>query len=136
MQKEDGINSLNESFKLMKPNSKIFISCPNTYNKKNPYDTQYAAHLYEWDKQELQDQLIRTGFKINNCFGLYAKKREFDKIAIKVMNENDYNYYQKLSEYLPTPFLMSFASILFPEIASEILFIAHKPKGQGSLNLL
>jgi len=118
---------------LMKPGAQMFISCPNTYNKKDPYDTQYAAHLYEWDKKELEKELIKTGFEIKDCFGLYAKKREFDKIATQIMSDIEYKNYQRLSKYLPTPFLMSFISILFPEIASEVLFIVKKPSNQKEI---
>ena len=49
MQKDVGRRSLENCFKLLKPGGEMFLSCPNTANKKDPYDTQYAAHVYEWD---------------------------------------------------------------------------------------
>jgi len=121
MQKVDGAASLRECYKLLKPGHQMFLSCPNTVEKKDPYDTQYAAHLYEWDLDELRTECEATGFEIKNVFGLHSKKRKFDKL----MEDNE--MYQKFKEYLPTPFLMSFFPIIYPEYADEVLLIVEKP---------
>ena len=120
MQKEHGYQSLVECYKLLKPGKKMFLSCPNTMDKKDPYDTQYRAHLYEWNLTELKEAVLEVGFKVNDVFGLYSKKRKFDKLM-----ENDKTY-QRLKEYFPTPFLMSFYPVLYPEYSDEVLLVLSK----------
>lgn len=127
MQREDGAKSLREAWKVLKPGKKMFLSCPNTMDKKNPYDTQYAAHLYEWDLDELTKECKLIGFNIENTFGLYAKKRKFDKIMENESNEIR-EMYNKFKEYLPTPFLMSFFPTIFPQYADEVVLIVSKPE--------
>ena len=36
--------------------------------------------------------------------------------------------YKKFKEYIPTPFLMSFFPVIYPEYADEVLMILKKPK--------
>jgi 2-polyprenyl-3-methyl-5-hydroxy-6-metoxy-1,4-benzoquinol methylase len=127
MQKEVGFRSLKNCFNLMKPGADIFLSCPNTMNKKDPYDVQYAAHLYEWDLEELTQALLEVGFEIKNVFGLVAKKREFDEF-METRPLEERRIYNRLAEYLPTPWLISFMPIIYPTAASEVLIIARRPK--------
>ncbi len=126
MQKEVGYRSLQNCFTLMKPNAEIFLSCPNTMNKKDPYDTQYAAHLYEWDVEELSTALKEIGFDILDKFGLVAKKRDFDKY-METRKDHEKKMYNRLMEYFPTAWLMAIAPVLYPEAASEVAIIAQKP---------
>jgi len=53
MQREAGVESLRQCYKVMRKGAKMFLSSPNTSSKQDPYDTQYAAHLYEWPRSEL-----------------------------------------------------------------------------------
>ncbi len=133
MQKEAGYKSLIACHRVMKPSSRLFLSCPNTMDKRDPYDTQYAAHLYEWNLEELTDALLDIGFMINEVFGLVAKKREFD-VFMQSRPDAENELYGKLAKYLPTNWLMSFIPILYPEAASEVLIIAEKPN-KKSFNL-
>lgn len=128
MQKKAGIKSLKNCFKLLKPGHSLFLSCPNTINKKDPYDTQYAAHVYEWDADELKKTLLSIGFEIKEEYGLVAKVRDFEKWLELPGHEMVSDQYNRLKKYLPSQWLMSFMPILYPEISSEILLIAKKPR--------
>lgn len=127
MQKEAGYKSLKHCFEILKAGQEMFLSCPNTMNKKDPYDTQYAAHIYEWDIYELKKAVEKIGFEIKKEYGLVAKVRDLEKWISK-QKEDIKKQYQELKEYLPTPWLMSFFPILYPESASEILLIIKKPE--------
>jgi hypothetical protein len=118
--------------KLIKATGQMFLSCPNTMDKKDPYDTQYAAHLYEWDVDELTEALDTAGFEISQAVGLTAKKREFDVFMSRQPKEEQ-EWYADLGTYLPTPWLMAIAPIRYPEAASEVLLVCH-PKGQRRQN--
>lgn len=132
MQKEAGYKSLQACYKLLKPGKPIFISCPNTMNKKDPYDTQYRAHLYEWDLEELSTAMKEIGFEISNVFGLVAKKKQFDQYMEEHKRDNIqsrylHHLYKRLSEYFPTDWLMAFFPVLYPQAAAEVAIVATKP---------
>lgn len=132
MQKEAGAASLKHCYSILKPGSEMFLSCPNTSDKKDPYDTQYAAHLYEWGLQELKDEASKLGFEIVSEYGLVGKVKDFEKFMHSARNINPkqrylLDSYEALKGYLPTNWLMAFMPILFPEAAAEVLLILRKP---------
>lgn len=127
MQKDVGYRSLENCFKLLKPGGEMFLSCPNTSDKQDPYDTQYAAHVYEWGLNELKTAVKDIGFQITEEYGLVGKVKEFEGWISKQSLELQERYYA-LKRYLPSPWLMSFLPILHPEAAAEILLICRKQK--------
>jgi len=133
MQKKVGYKSLQHCFNILKPGQQMFLSCPNTSDKKNPYDTQYAAHIYEWGINELKRAVNHIGFKIVEEYGLVAKVKSFEK-WIESQSMEIKEQYWKLKKYLPSNWLMSFFPILYPEAASEILLILQKPKFKTIFN--
>lgn len=129
MQKDVGYRSLEECCSLLRPGGWLFLSCPNTREKKDPYDTQYAAHLYEWDLEELRAAVKEIGFVVRECYGLVGKVREFEKF-ISTRSQSEREQYARLKQYLPSKWLMAFIPILYPEAAAEVLLICEKP-GRG-----
>lgn len=129
MQREVGYRSLQNCFNLLKPGALLFLSSPNTMEKKNPYDTQYAAHLYEWDLQELSEAVLQVGFEIVDAFGLVGKVKDFERF-IDSRSEAEKVWYYKLKKYLPSPWLMAFVPILYPEAAAEVLLLIKKPESR------
>jgi len=126
MQREAGAQSLRECFKLLAPRGTLFISCPNTQEKEDPYDTQYAAHLYEWDVAELSKELIEIGFKIKEKFGLVMKKRkmdEFFEIDREIAGVNWSSVYKIFKNYMPTAWLCAVMPIAFPNVADEVAIV-------------
>ena len=135
MQKNVGYESLISCFNVLKPGHEMFLSCPNTSDKKNPYDTQYAAHIYEWGINELRGAVEEIGFEIVQEYGLVAKVKDFEAWLSKFKNSPVSRQYWKLKEYLPTAWLMSFIPILYPEAAAEILIIVRKPKDSEKIKM-
>ena len=128
MQRDAGAQSLRECKKLLAPGGTLFISCPNTLDKKDPYDTQYKAHLYEWDLDELSQELELVGFKIQKKFGLVIKKRKLDDLFSGQINDgNGINwssiYHLVLKDYLPTAWLCAIMAIAFPHHADEVALV-------------
>lgn len=136
MQKEVGYKSLQNCFQILKPGHEMFLSCPNTSDKKDPYDTQYAAHIYEWGINELRSAVEEIGFEITEEYGLVAKVKEFETWLQKSENKSLTRQYQRLKRYMPTAWLMSFIPILYPEAASEVLMIVKKPAHSGLNKLI
>ena len=138
MQRDVGYKSLQNCFNLLKQGGALVLSCPNTVNKKDPYDTQYAAHLYEWDLEELSTALLDVGFNIKDTFGLVGKVRDFERYmeGIKEKDIHNYSLYYRFKEYLPSSWLMAFFPILYPEAAAEVMILAGKDKkSKGLFNL-
>jgi len=126
MQKEAGYKSLENCYTALKPGHQMFLSCPNTTDKKDPYDTQYAAHIYEWDIHELRDALGEIGFSIVHEYGLVGKVRPFEAWLV-TQHPSIKKRYELMKEYLPTAWLMAFMPILYPEAAAEVLLVIEKP---------
>lgn len=125
MQREAGVSSLRECYNVMAPGGTLFLSSPNTPDKQDPYDTQYAAHLYEWPQEELQDELEKAGFYIQDRIGLVAKVRGYeDKLHEKYPQFVE--AFNGLKRYMPSAWLYGIFPILTPDIADEILFIARR----------
>jgi len=130
MQREAGAQSLRECYKLLTSGGTLFISCPNTVEKKDPYDTQYAAHLYEWDVKELTKELDEVGFEIKEKFGLVMKKRKLDKFFEgQDRDGGGVNWslvYQVMKNYMPTAWLCAVMAIPFPHAADEVALVCTK----------
>ena len=130
MQRDAGAQSLREALKVLKPGGTLFISCPNTPEKKDPYETQYAAHLYEWDLDELTQELQKASFEIQKTIGLVMKKRPMDQFfgPNGVAPEEWKTMYKMYEDYMPTAWLCAFMAIPFPEHADEVALVCTKPK--------
>lgn len=125
MHKDVGTQSLIECYKIMNKDSVMFLSCPNTPG--NGYETQYAAHVYEWGYDELKEKLDEIGFEIINEVGLVMKvkkMKEFFESDIPEQAVKD--LYKKLSLYMPSAWLSSIMSIPYPKQSDEVLFVVRK----------
>lgn len=126
MQKTAGIQSVVECFRLLRPGGTMFLTTPNTEDKENEYDTQYAAHLYEWGRQEVRDTCESIGFVIEQEFGLLAKVRGYRE-AMEEEYPELVPIFDKFREYYPSTWLYSVFPVITPLIADEVAFIMSKP---------
>jgi len=122
MHPDDGLKSLYEAHKVAKPGARMFLSCPNTPEDQNGYDTHYAAHVYEWKRSELERGLTESGWKIEDVYGVYMspdtlKKRLNGLPKLKAM-------YERQRQYIPGDWLMPAYAAIFPDDASELALIA------------
>lgn len=125
MHKDVGFQSLKECHKLINDQGIMFLSCPNTPG--NGYNTQYAAHVYEWGYDELLEALNDIGFEIIQEVGLVMSAKEMDAFYnSNAVNDHVKLFYQNLKNYLPTAWLTSIMGIPYPKASKEILFIVRK----------
>jgi len=123
MHKDIGYQSLKECHKIMNYNSIMFLSCPNTPG--NGYDTQYAAHIYEWGYDELKEALDEIGFEIIQEVGLVMGAKEMNEFYATLSTEIQ-EFYKKLKAYIPTQFLTAIMGVPYPKASKEILFFVRK----------
>lgn len=76
MQKDAGLQSLYEIRKVSLSGTRIILTCPNTPENKDGYDTQYAAHIYEWKRSELIKAFDEVGFRILDEWSILSDKKE------------------------------------------------------------
>jgi 2-polyprenyl-3-methyl-5-hydroxy-6-metoxy-1,4-benzoquinol methylase len=125
MHKEAGEQSLRECAVVCKPGAKLFLSCPNTPEDQDGYDTQYKAHVYEWKLSELRAALRGAGFDIEAEYGLVIGKRELQR-AIEAQGPQVKLLLQTILDYLPTEFLTAALAPAFPVQSKEVLIIARR----------
>lgn len=125
MHKDVGTQSLKECYKIMDKNATMFLSCPNTPG--NGYNTQYAAHVYEWGYDELKETLDDLGFEIINEIGLVMKVKKMKEFfASDKVSDDMKDFYNKMASYVPSAWLSSIVSIPYPKESDEILFVVKK----------
>ncbi len=124
MQKEAGIRSLQECYDLLRnKNSTLFLSTPNT--EGDPYDTQYAAHLYEWSLEEVIETVDAIGFKVEKVFGVLTKVRGYRE-KMEEYYPDIVPIYDRLLEYMPSRWVHAVVPILTPTIADEVALVLRK----------
>lgn len=124
MHKNAGLASLKECYKIMKDGAIMFLSCPNTPG--NGYNTQYAAHVYEWGYDELKKELLNIGFTIDHEVGLVMGAKEMKEFYENMADGQLKQFYKTMKKYVPTDWLTAIMSIPFPKASKEILFIVRK----------
>ena len=125
MHKDVGTQSLIECNKIMNKDSVMFLSCPNTPG--NGYETQYAAHVYEWGYDELKEKLNELGFEIINEVGLVMKVKKMKEFfSSDKVSKDMKDFYNRMSLYMPSAWLSSIVSIPYPKESDEILFVVKK----------
>jgi len=121
MQKETGQNSLYECRKVSKTGTRLILTCPNTPENKDGYETQYAAHIYEWKRSELLEGLRLAGFELITEWGILIDKEtlyeEGEKLGLSKMID-------RLEKFIPSEWLLPVFAPLFPRQSKEIAFIA------------
>lgn len=123
MQRWDGVQALRECAAVLKRGHRMFMSMPNTPDKKGVYDVQYKAHLYEWNKNELVDELGKAGFEVEAVYGQLAKVSTY-RAKLATYYPNLLPLYDQMSAYLPNEWLMATFPVLTPDIADEVALIA------------
>jgi len=122
MQKKDGEKSMEEAHRVLKRGGELFLSCPNTPEDRDGFDTQYRAHLYEWKISEIEKMIKELRMEIILRIGLVINKNDL----LEVLDEKLKSFYDIANSYLPNEFLQCLFSIPYYKKAKEVLFILKK----------
>jgi len=125
MHPEMGQQSLHECRKVSKPGTILLLTCPNTPEEQDGYDTQYAAHVYEWKRSELLEGLEQAGFKVITEWGLLISKADLKNAAETL---GLLPLIERLEKFIPTEWLCPVLAPMFPQQSKEIGFVC-KVKG-------
>jgi SAM-dependent methyltransferase len=117
-----GLKSLYEARTVAKDGARLFLTCPNTPEDQNGYDTQYAAHIYEWKRSEIESGLKGSGWKLEDVYGIYMKADALKRCLDKRPNLK--KMYERQRTYISSEWLIPGYAALFPEDASELAYVA------------
>lgn len=115
-----GLQSLYEARTVAADGATLFLTCPNTPEDQDGYDTQYAAHVYEWKKSEILDGLQRTGWKLLDCYGLLMNITDIEKLLPPEMRA----VFNEQRKYIPSEWLAPVWATMFPDDAKELAYVA------------
>lgn len=117
-----GLKSLYEAREVAQHGAILYLSCPNTPEDQDGYDTQYAAHVYEWKRSEIEAGLKESGWDLADVYGIYMKSEALHKCLDKRPNLRQ--MYERQRTYIPNDWLVPSYAALFPEESSELAYIA------------
>jgi ubiquinone/menaquinone biosynthesis C-methylase UbiE len=133
MEKEAGIASLSQVAHVLSPQGRFFLSTPRTRGTP-PRKLQHRVHIYEWDREELEEELRRLGFLILGCYGLLSPDQEVVSAALlERFGPGASAWFETLQVFLPHPFLNPLCAVALPEVATELFYVcARMPEQQES----
>lgn len=121
MHKDVGMQSLYECRKVANPGAMLYLTCPNTPEDKDGYDTQYRAHVYEWKRSELLEGLAAAGFQVIREYGLLITyqtlREEGERLGLLPLIE-------RIETVVPREWLLPIFAPMFPKQSKEIALIA------------
>jgi len=129
MHKDAGQQALHEARKVAKQGARMILTCPNTPEDKDGYDTRYRAHVYEWKRSELNAGLEEAGWKIMSEWGLTIGYKEvmecIDQIDPSFSHQDIIkSMIETFDQFIPREWWLPMVATLFPSKSSEIGFIA------------
>ena len=129
MEREAGIASLSQVARVLSPQGRLFLSTPRTGGTP-PRALQHRVHVYEWDREELEEELSRLGFLILGCYGLLSPDQKvLSNAVLERFGPGALTWLETLQAFVPHPFLNPLCAIALPEVATELFYIcARKPE--------
>lgn len=123
MEKDAGIASLSQVARVLAPQGRFFLSTPRTSGPA-PRKLQHRVHVYEWDREELEEELHRLGFLILGCYGLLSPDQKVVSTALlERFGPGASAWFETLQAFLPHPFLNPLCAVALPEVATELFYI-------------
>ncbi|MES2341674.1 MAG: methyltransferase domain-containing protein [Pseudomonadota bacterium] len=119
--------SLRECYRLSKPSTVLYLSCPVTAEGRSGFDAQYAAHVYEPKESELQAWLKAAGWKVLARHGLCTGSKAYRAL----LKGAELQEAERIYKMLPREFALPTIAALFPASAQEVAYVCGR--GQSGL---
>lgn len=130
MEKEAGIASLSQVAQVLSPQGRFFLSTPRTGGTP-PRTLQHRVHIYEWDREELEEELSHLGFLILGCYGLLSPDQEvLSQAVLERFGPGALAWLEMLQAFVPRPFLNPLCAVALPEVATELFYICARKSAQ------
>lgn len=124
MHPDSGRRSLHGCRAVAADDARMLITCPNTPEDQDGYDTRYRAHVYEWKLSELRSGLEASGWRILQEWplmvdgGVKGLRSAAERRGIHPLVD-------RLAPLVPSEWLVPLLSPLMrPEDAAEVAILA------------
>jgi SAM-dependent methyltransferase len=124
MQKDEGEASLAACRALAAPAATLWLTCPNTPEDRDGYDTRYRAHIYEWKLSELRAALGRTGWRVEKTYGVAIGQRKLEE---QMRKAGMAHVYEKIRAHVAPQWVSPVLAAIFPGASDEVGLVA-RPK--------
>lgn len=131
MHRDDGQASLHECRKLAADGALMLLTCPNTPEDQDGYDTRYRAHVYEWKLSELRAGLADAGWDVERVWGVDAGMRTITE-AWRAQGLPT-GLLESLRQGVPSDWLAAALAPMAGEQASEVAILARAGAGSRPL---
>jgi ubiquinone/menaquinone biosynthesis C-methylase UbiE len=132
MEKAAGIASLRQVAQVLHPEGTFYLSTPRTAGPP-PRTLQHRVHIYEWDKEELEEELARLGFRVLTCAGLLPPEPALLVAALQErFGPGAVSWFEQMQQLIPHPFFSSLCAVALPEIATELLYVCRRGRAGDS----
>jgi SAM-dependent methyltransferase len=129
MHPEAGQASLRALRALASDTSAMVLTCPNTPEDQDGYDTRYKAHVYEWKLSELLPELAAAGWQVQDEWTVDARPQDVER----VFREHQGRTYDRIRAHVPQEWCIPALAPQVPvELAAEVGFWC-VPDNQRSL---
>jgi len=120
MHKDMGQASLHECYKVARPGAMLILTCPNTAETQDGFQTRYAAHVYEWKRSELIAGLTAAKWHIITEYGLLI-----DRETLHIQGERLglLPLIERIEKFVPPEWYLPVFATMFPQYSKEIGFI-------------
>lgn len=132
MHPERGRASLRALRNLAHPDTVMVLTCPNTPEDQDGYDTRYRAHVYEWKLSELHEALADADWHVTDGWGADMGTRDMGA----AMEQAGYGrMWARLRQCVPAEWLIPALAPLFVQEASEVVLVCKPQETQQTLQL-
>lgn len=124
MHPDNGLKSLYEAYEVAAPGARMVLTCPNTPEDQDGFDTQYSYHIYEWKRSEIEAALKEVGWRLKEVFGLLVNVRDLKE----VLPPEVLAVYEQQSKFIPSTWLTPIYAAAYPKASKELAYICYKER--------
>lgn len=133
MEKTAGIASLQGIAQVLHPQGTLYLSTPRTTGPL-PRTLQHRVHVYEWDKEELEDELIHLGLYVLTSVGLLAPEPSILLPTLQGrFGAGAVSWFKQMQRVVPHPFLNALCAAALPDVATELLYVCRRREPKNGL---
>lgn len=120
MHPDDGRASLRALRNLAREGAELVLTCPNTPEDQDGYDTKYRAHVYEWKLSELREALTDAGWHVADVWSVDASISTVQEWADTLPTGFGADV-RRIRKYVPQEWIgPALAPLVPPELSDEV----------------
>ena len=124
--RDAGAASLRHAACALGEGGTLYLSTPNTPGDP-PRVLQHGVHVYEWEDSELRAVLAGAGLAVTDTIGLLPPAPQtIRQILARQYGPSAADWYTRLAEIIPQPFLATVSAAALGPAAAEIMYVCQR----------